>query len=127
AFRRWHPDAKVKLAHVWFGSILGEDGKPFKTRAGETVKLADLLDEAEERALAVVTEKLREQKRELPEAQSREIARVVGIGVMKEALDIVGIETREEMQSFKAVTVCWGGLTTCLFQTKATRCWSDQP
>jgi len=41
----------VKLAHVWFGSILGEDGKPFKTRSGETVKLADLLDEAEERAL----------------------------------------------------------------------------
>src|SRR5206468_9398437 len=31
-FRRWHPEAKVKLAHVWFGSILGADGKPFKTR-----------------------------------------------------------------------------------------------
>ena len=41
----------MKLAHVWFGSILGEDGKPFKTRSGETVKLAELLDEAEERAL----------------------------------------------------------------------------
>ena len=81
AFRRWHPDAKVKLAHVWFGSILGEDGKPFKTRAGETVKLADLLDEAEERALAVVTQK----NPELPEAQRREIARVVGIGAVKYA------------------------------------------
>ena len=63
-FRRWHPEAKVKLAHVWFGSILGEDGKPFKTRSGETVKLADLLDEAEERAFKVVSEK----SPELPEA-----------------------------------------------------------
>lgn len=81
AFRRWHPDANVKLAHVWFGSILGEDGKPFKTRAGDTVKLADLLDEAEERALKVVTEK----NAELPEGQRREIARVVGIGAVKYA------------------------------------------
>lgn len=81
AFRRWHPDARVKLAHVWFGSILGEDGKPFKTRAGETVKLADLLDEAEERALTAVTEK----NPELPESQRREIARVVGIGAVKYA------------------------------------------
>src|ERR1039458_3915633 len=40
AFRRWQPEAKVELAHVWFGSILGEDAKPFKTRSGETVKLA---------------------------------------------------------------------------------------
>jgi arginyl-tRNA synthetase len=81
AFRRWHPDAKVKLAHVWFGSILGEDGKPFKTRAGDTVKLADLLDEAEERAFAVVSEK----NSELPERERREIARVVGIGAVKYA------------------------------------------
>ncbi len=81
AFRRWHPEAKIKLAHVWFGSILGEDGKPFKTRSGETVKLADLLDEAEERALKVVTEK----NAELPEATRNEIARVVGLGAVKYA------------------------------------------
>ncbi len=80
-FRRWHPEAKVKLAHVWFGSILGEDGRPFKTRAGETVKLADLLDEAEERAFQLVT-RLRP---ELSEAKRREIARVVGIGAVKYA------------------------------------------
>src|SRR5207245_8034552 len=72
---------KMKLAHVWFGSILGEDGKPFKTRAGETVKLADLLDEAEERALKAVTEK----NAELPDDQRREIARVVGMGAVKYA------------------------------------------
>ena len=81
AFRRWHTGASVKLAHVWFGSILGEDGKPFRTRAGETVKLADLLDEAEERAFTAVTEK----NPDLPEPQRREIARVVGIGAVKYA------------------------------------------
>jgi arginyl-tRNA synthetase len=80
-FRRWHPEAKVKLAHVWFGSILGEDGKPYRTRSGETVKLADLLDEAEERAFQVVTEK----NPELPETQRRQIARVVGLGAVKYA------------------------------------------
>jgi arginyl-tRNA synthetase len=80
-FRRWHPAAPVKLAHVWFGSILGDDGKPFKTRSGDTVKLADLLDEAEERAFNVVSEK----NPELPEAQCREIARVVGLGAVKYA------------------------------------------
>jgi arginyl-tRNA synthetase len=70
-----------KLAHVWFGSILGEDGKPFKTRSGETVKLADLLDEAEERAFKIVSDK----SAELPETQRREIARVVGLGAVKYA------------------------------------------
>ena len=75
------PKNDVKLAHVWFGSILGEDGKPFKTRSGETVKLADLLDEAEERALKIVSEK----NPDLPEAQRREIARVVGLGAVKYA------------------------------------------
>jgi len=80
-WRRWRPEATMKLAHVWFGSILGEDGKPFKTRSGDTVKLKDLLDEAEERALAVVTEK----NPELPEADRREIARIVGLGSVKYA------------------------------------------
>jgi arginyl-tRNA synthetase len=70
-----------KLAHVWFGSILGEDGKPFKTRSGETVKLAGLLDEAEERAFKIVSEK----SPDLPEPQRREIARVVGLGAVKYA------------------------------------------
>jgi arginyl-tRNA synthetase len=81
AFRRWHPETKVRLAHVWFGSILGEDGKPFKTRSGETVRLAELLDEAEERALQVVTDKSPER----PEAERRAIARVVGLGAVKYA------------------------------------------
>ena len=87
AFQKWqsairNPQSAIpKLAHVWFGSILGEDGKPFKTRSGETVKLADLLDEAEERAFKIVSEK----NLDLPEAQRREIARVVGLGAVKYA------------------------------------------
>ena len=83
AFARWQPGAaqRVKLVHVGFGKILGEDGKPFKTRSGDTVKLAELLDEAEERALKVVTEK----NPDLPEAARREIARVVGLGSVKYA------------------------------------------
>lgn len=82
-FARWQPEAagKVKLVHVGFGKILGDDGKPFKTRSGDTVKLGDLLDEAEERALKTVSEK----NPELPEAARREIARVVGLGAVKYA------------------------------------------
>lgn len=82
-FRRWKPDAvaAVKLAHVWFGSILGDDGKPFKTRSGETVRLSDLLDEAEERSFAQVSER----NPQISEAERREIARVIGIGAVKYA------------------------------------------
>ncbi len=82
-FRRWHAElaSTVRLAHVWFGAVLGDDGKPFKTRSGDTVKLVDLLDEAEERAFALVTEK----SPESPEADRREIARVVGLGAVKYA------------------------------------------
>ena len=61
--------------------MLGEDGKPFKTRAGDTVRLEDLLDEAEERAFKVVSEK----NPELDVARRREIARVVGLGAIKYA------------------------------------------
>jgi arginyl-tRNA synthetase len=81
AFRRWHPESKARLAHVWFGSILSEDGKPFRTRSGETVRLSELLDEAEERAFKLVTEK----SPDLPETQRREIARVVGTSAIKYA------------------------------------------
>ena len=82
-FRRWKPEAAatVRLSHVWFGSILGDDGKPFKTRSGETVRLADLLDEAEERSFAQVSER----NPALPEAERREIARIIGIGAVKYA------------------------------------------
>jgi len=80
-FRRWKPGTNVRLSHAWFGSILGEDGKPFKTRSGETIKLAELLDEAEERAGKLVAEK----NPDLPEAERNEIARIVGLGAVKYA------------------------------------------
>ncbi len=82
-FSRWKSDdaKKVRLIHVGFGKILGDDGKPFKTRSGDTVKLGELLDEAAERAYKTVSEK----SSELPEAQKKEIARVVGIGAVKYA------------------------------------------
>lgn len=81
AFRRWRPDARVNLEHIWFGTILGADGKPFKTRSGETVRLRDLLDEAEERAYVLVTEK----SPGVDEKVRREIARAVGLGAIKYA------------------------------------------
>ena len=80
-FRRWKSRSPVKLAHVWFGAILGEDGKPFKTRSGDTVKLADLLDEAEARALRMVAEK----NSDLTDAEQKEVARMVGLGAVKYA------------------------------------------
>ena len=80
AAKKWFPTTP-DLRHVYFGSILGEDGKPLKTRSGQNVKLGELLDEAEERALAVVTKK----NPELPSEVHRQIARAVGIGAVKYA------------------------------------------
>ncbi|MFT5087150.1 MAG: arginyl-tRNA synthetase [Candidatus Latescibacterota bacterium] len=74
------PDS-CSLEHHPFGTMLGNDGKPFKTRTGGTVKLMDLLREAEDRALALVGEK----NPDLDESERREIARVVGIGSVKYA------------------------------------------
>ena len=72
-------DETVELKHVTFGTMLGEDGKPFKTRSGENVKLRDLLDEAVERAMNVVNEK----NPDLSDAKKNEIAKAVGIGAVK--------------------------------------------
>ena len=80
-YNRWKPGHSMKLKHVWFGAILGEDGKPFKTRSGEIVRLSGLLDEAEQRAFDAVSEK----NPDLPEEERHNIARVVGIGAIKYA------------------------------------------
>jgi arginyl-tRNA synthetase len=71
----------MSLEHLPFGAMLGTDGKPFRTRAGEVIKLVQLLDEAEARALAVVAAK----NPNLPEVEQRAVARVVGIGAVKYA------------------------------------------
>jgi arginyl-tRNA synthetase len=71
----------VSLEHVAFGMMLGGDGSPFKTREGGTVKLMDLLDEAERLALELVNEK----NPDLPAGQRKRIAHAVGIGAVKYA------------------------------------------
>jgi len=74
-------DDNIKLEHVPFGSVLGGDGKPFKTRSGENIKLKDLLDEAETRARKIVEEK----NPDLDETLKQQIAHAVGIGAVKYA------------------------------------------
>ena len=71
----------VPLEHHMFGMMLGKDGKPFKTRAGGTVKLADLLDEALERARRLVAEK----NPDMPADELEQLANAVGIGAVKYA------------------------------------------
>ncbi|MFD7940214.1 MULTISPECIES: arginine--tRNA ligase [unclassified Streptomyces] len=73
----------VKAHQLAFGTVLGKDGKPFKTREGETVKLVDLLDEAVERATTVVREKA--VKVGLSEPEIVENGRYVGVGAVKYA------------------------------------------
>ncbi|OXU39997.1 arginine--tRNA ligase [Enterobacter cloacae] len=74
------PDC-VPLEHHMFGMMLGKDGKPFKTRAGGTVKLSNLLDEALERARRLVAEK----NPDMPAEELEKLANAVGIGAVKYA------------------------------------------
>jgi arginyl-tRNA synthetase len=71
----------MQLEHMGFGTMNGADGRPFKTRDGGTVKLIDLLDEAEQRAYDLVKDK----NPELAEGELQDIARAVGIGAVKYA------------------------------------------
>ncbi|MCM1977027.1 arginine--tRNA ligase [Streptomyces sp. G1] len=71
----------VTAHNMGYGTVLGADGKPFKTREGETVKLEDLLDEAVQRAAEVV----REKAQDLTEEEIQERAAQVGIGAVKYA------------------------------------------
>jgi len=71
----------ASLEHMPFGAMLGNDGKPFKTRAGGVIKLADLLDEAEQRATKLVQAK----NSELSAAEANALGKVIGIGAVKYA------------------------------------------
>jgi len=101
AARRWGYDG-MKLEHVWFGTILGPDKKPMKTKEGDNVKLKALLAEAEERAGKIIADKMSalqarieereqagedvaERRLELAEHQRAALARVVGLGALKYA------------------------------------------
>jgi arginyl-tRNA synthetase len=90
----WLNDTRVE--HVPFGTILGDDGKPFKTRSGGTVALADLLEEAVGRAQKVVDHK----SPELPEAERAQIAETIGIGAVKYA-DLSTSRQRDLLFSFR--------------------------
>ncbi|MFE5855418.1 arginine--tRNA ligase [Streptomyces sp. NPDC056500] len=83
---------KVKAVQLAFGTVLGKDGKPFKTREGETVRLVDLLDEAVDHATEVVREK--DTRGELTEAEIAERGVQVGIGAIKYA-DLSTSATRD--------------------------------
>ena len=89
--------------HIWFGTMLGEDGKPFKTRSGGTIRLSDLLDDAVVRARRVVDAK----SPELPEAERAEIARTVGIGAVKYA-DLSTTRQRDLLFSFDRMLALTG-------------------
>jgi arginyl-tRNA synthetase len=99
AAQRWGYES-MKFEHVWFGTILGPDKKPMKTKEGDNVKLKALLAEAEERAGKIIAEKASAQQARLDEkageatAEKRpelsghakaELARVVGLGALKYA------------------------------------------
>jgi arginyl-tRNA synthetase len=75
----------INLEHHAFGTMMGSDGKPFKTRSGGTVKLAELLEEAIERAEALVRKRTEERGVKLSEDEYKEIGYKVGIGAVKYA------------------------------------------
>ncbi|WP_017653126.1 arginine--tRNA ligase [Fortiea contorta] len=80
----WIPD-DVELVHVPFGLVLGEDGKKFKTRSGDTVRLRDLLDEAVNRVRADLENRLQEYGRTETEEFIAHAAEVIGISAVKYA------------------------------------------
>ena len=80
----WIPDGG-RLQHVPFGLVQGEDGKKLKTRAGDTVRLRDLLDEAVERAESDLHRRLLEEGREEDESFIKQVATTVGLAAVKYA------------------------------------------
>jgi len=77
----WLPSDGVEAVHVPFGTILGTDGRPFKSRSGDTPRLTELLDDAVAGARAVVAEK----SAELPPDEFEHVVQAAGIGEVKYA------------------------------------------
>lgn len=105
----------LSLEHLAFGTMMGSDGKPFKTRTGGTVKLAELLTEAIERAGAVVSEK----NPELSAEEIAEISRKVGIGAVKYA-DLCKTRTNDYVFSWESM-LSFEGNTAPYLQYAFTR------
>ncbi|MEO0758767.1 MAG: arginine--tRNA ligase [Cyanobacteria bacterium J06648_16] len=102
----WIPES-VELTHVPFGLVKGEDGKKFKTRSGETVKLKDLLDEAVERARADLESRIHSEDRTESEAFIANVAEKVGIGAVKYA-DLSQNRTSDYVFSFDKMLALQG-------------------
>ncbi|MDO8345757.1 MAG: arginine--tRNA ligase [Cellvibrio sp.] len=108
-------DESVSLEHLAFGTMMGSDGKPFKTRTGGTVKLAELLTEAVERAGALVSEK----NPALSADEIAEISRKVGIGSVKYA-DLCKTRTNDYVFSWESM-LSFEGNTAPYLQYAFTR------
>jgi arginyl-tRNA synthetase len=108
AARLWGYD-QVELTHVKFGTVMGPDGRPFKTRAGDAAGLESLLDEAVRRAAAVV--EANDTEGRLTEPQRREVAEVVGIGALKYA-DLAQNRTTDYIFSYDKMLLMNGNTAT---------------
>jgi len=98
----------VELQHIAFGTVLGEDGRPFKTRSGSSVGLAGLLDEAVERAYAIVSQN--DDARPEPllsEEERRQVAERIGIGAIKYA-DLAHNRTSDYVFSYDKMLAMTG-------------------
>jgi arginyl-tRNA synthetase len=113
-----HTPASISLEHHAFGTMMGSDGKPFKTRTGGTVKLADLLVEAVERAATLV----REKNTALNEEEIQGIARKVGIGAVKYA-DLCKTRTNDYIFDWDSM-LSFEGNTAPYLQYAYTRIYS---
>jgi arginyl-tRNA synthetase len=105
----------LSLEHLAFGTMMGNDGKPFKTRTGGTVKLAELLTESVERAGNLV----RERSTDLNESEITEIARKVGIGSVKYS-DLSKTRTNDYIFSWESM-LSFEGNTAPYMQYAFTR------
>ena len=102
----------VELQHVAFGTVLGDDGKPFKTRTGASVGLASLLDEAVERAYAIVSQNDDARpERHLSEEERRQVAERIGIGAIKYA-DLAHNRTSDYVFSYDKMLAMTGNTAT---------------
>jgi arginyl-tRNA synthetase len=102
----------VELQHVEFGTVLGEDGRPFKTRSGTSVGLAGLLDEAVERAYAIVSQNdAARPEPQLSEEDRRHVAERIGIGAIKYA-DLSHNRTSDYVFSYDKMLAMTGNTAT---------------
>lgn len=112
AARRWGY-TNMELQHLAFGTVLGKDGRPYKTRAGDTVGLMGLLDEAVTRAGKIVSENddAKPDGQELSADERRRIAEIVGIGALKYA-DLAQNRTSDYEFSYDKMLAMTGNTAT---------------